>query len=485
MESAKKFADRREKILYKFGSVQLGFEDFGQAAGVRLSPENRWVRKASLVPWEAIEGRYAALFPSGEGNVAKPLRLALGALLIQTEREISDEETAIQIMETPCLQWFCGRAQYEEKMPFDPSLMVYFRRRLTPEILGEINEMIIRASKKANGGNKKGKRGRPRKGGKNDDDDNSGTLILDATCAPCNIKYPQDTELLNDAREKLEGLIDHLHDPSDGEKPRTYRRKARKAYLKTARKRKKTKSEIRKAIGAQLRYIKRDLGIIERYLADGKTLTKKQAALLETLKKIYEQQLFMHSTRTHSVPERIVSIHQPHLRPIVRGKVRTPVEFGPKLDISVADGFVRVEKISFEAYNESENLQTAIERYKKRTGRYPQRVLTDKIYRNRDNLAWCRERGIRLSGPALGRPKKDATRDKTLEYKDLCDRVEVERAFSLAKRKFGLGLLRTTRPETTLAAVAASILALNLAKLFYPFLSVLKSTLFPPRFHYA
>jgi len=85
--------------------------------------------------------------------------------------------------------------------------------------------------------------------------------------------------------------------------------------------------------------------------------------LLETIGKLYEQQLLMHQNRIHSVPNRIVSLSQPYVRPIVRGKAKAPVEFGAKLDISVTGGFARLEYVSYEAYNEAENLQQVIERY--------------------------------------------------------------------------------------------------------------------------
>ncbi|MDR2599058.1 MAG: transposase [Oscillospiraceae bacterium] len=71
--------------------------------------------------------RYAALFKNRKENVAKPLRLDLGALLLQTQYQYSDEEVPIQIMETPCLKYFCGMPSYEDKLPFDSSVMVYFK----------------------------------------------------------------------------------------------------------------------------------------------------------------------------------------------------------------------------------------------------------------------------------------------------------------------------------------------------------------------
>lgn len=446
--------------MYKFPSKQMGITDFGMPLGLNLTPDNRWVKKAETIPWDEIELRYASLFKSHKGNVAKPLRLVLGALIIQAEYQYSDAEVPLQIQETPCLQYFCGIPEYEDKLPFDPSLMVHFRKRLTPKILGEINEMIIAKAE-----------GRPEKkhtDGHGDDDNNdeppnSGTLIVDSTCAPQNIRYPQDTSLLNEAREKLERMVDEMHDPTEGEKPRTYRQKARRDYLNIAKKKNKSAKVIRKAVGKQLRYIRRDLYTVDTLLQRGKTLSAWQIERLETIKALYEQQKHMYDNRTHQVENRIVSLGQPWVRPIVRGKAKDKCEFGAKLDISVSDGFVRLEHTSFDAYNESVNLPAIIERYRARTGHYPERILVDKIYRNRDNLRYCKERGIRISGKPLGRPKREAAIDKKQVWRDQVERIEVERKISQAKGSFSLGLIRTKLKETSQTAIALSILTLNIA----------------------
>lgn len=444
--------------MYRYSNGQISLADFKQPVGMNLKENNRWVKKAQTIPWPEIEKRYAALFTNRKGNVAKPLRLALGACIIQAEYGYPDEEIPLQIQENPYLQYFCGYAGYDdEKPPFDPSLMVYFRKRLTPEILGEINEMIVREAKERQD--------------KEDDDDpgsgggNSGTLIVDATCAPSNIRYPQDVSLLNEARENAEKLLDILHEPADGKKPRTYRKCARKDYLKYAKTRKHTAKMTHKAIGKQLRYLKRDLAAIDGKLGLGKTLEPRQQERLETLRTIYEQQKYMYDHHTHSVPDRIVSVSQPFVRPIVRGKAGCPVEFGAKLDISIVDGWTRLEYSSFDAYSEAGNLREIVERFAAREGHYPKRILADKIYRNRENLSFCKEHGIRLSGPALGRPKKDAARDRRQDYLDECERVEVERAFSLAKRKCGMGLITARLRETAAHVIAMSVLVLNLRKI--------------------
>lgn len=462
--------------MYRYSNGQIRLSDFKQPVGMNLKESNRWVKKAQTIPWTEIEKRYAALFTNRKGNVAKPLRLALGACIIQAEYGYSDEETALQIQENPYLQYFCGYAGYDDsKPPFDPSLMVYFRKRLTAEVLGEINEMILRDAIKT-------EEKKDDNDDDNDDGGNSGTLTIDATCAPSNIRYPQDVSLLNEARENAEKLLDVLHDPADGKKPRNYRKRARKDYLKYARSRKHTAQKTRAAIRKQLGYLKRDLDAIDAKLSLGKKLSQRQNERLGTLRKIYEQQKYMYDNKVHSVSDRIVSVSQPFIRPIVRGKAGKPVEFGAKLDISVVDGWTRLEYYSFDAYNEAGNLQEIAERFREREGHYPKRILADKIYRNRENLAYCKEHHIRLSGPALGRPKKDAVPDKKQAHLDECERVEVERCFSLAKRKCGMGLVTAKLQETAAHVIAMSILVLNLRRIQHALLqlwAVLLRWLFP------
>ncbi len=174
----------------------------------------------------------------------------------------------------------------------------------------------------------------------------------------------------------------------------------------------------------------------------------------------------MYENNVHTVPNRIVSISQPYIRPIVRGKSAGSVEFGTKLDLNIDEnGMTRLEKLSFDAYNESDVLIGVIEQYCGRTGHYPKRVLADKTYRNRENLTFCRLHGIRLSGPFLGRLKKDAVIDKKKEYADNVDCVEVERSFSLAKRCYGLGRIMAKLDVTTRSSIALSILVMNVARI--------------------
>ena len=445
--------------VYKFDNGQISLEDFGQPIGMNLKNSNRWVKRAQMIPWIEIEKKYAKLFSNKKGNVAKSLRLGLGARIIQAEYGFSDAEIPLQIQENPYLQYFCGYKAFDDsKPPFDSSMMVYFRKRLTPEIIGEINELIISAEQAKNINDDS------KSDNSDDDDKNSGTMIVDATCAPSQITYPQDVSLLNKARESSEKIIDELHEKGE-QKPRTYRKKAHKDYTSYSKNRKPKAKQTRKAISNQLNYLKRNIGNIEKMLAAGKKMPEKFKERFSTIKIIYAQQKEMYDNHTHSVKDRIVSLSQPWIRPIVRGKAKAKVEFGVKLDISVCDGWTRLERHSFNAYNEATGLKNMIEQYMERTGHYPKRVLADKIYRNRENLNYCKQHNIQLSGPALGRPKKDAEIDRKQNYIDECERVEVERKFSLAKRKCGIGMIVTRLKETTCHSIAMSVLLLNLRKI--------------------
>jgi len=167
------------------------------------------------------------------------------------------------------------------------------------------------------------------------------------------------------------------------------------------------------------------------------------------------------------VPRRIVSLAQPWVRPIVRGKPHANTEFGAKLHISLVEGYARIERLDFEAYNESEDFWQAVYRYRDRCGRWPERILADKIYRNRQTLAFCKEHGIRLSAPTLCKPHKSQNLSRQLrrlEYRDRCDRNIVEGVFGTGKTAYGLGRISVRLEQTTRCVIGVALLLMNLMK---------------------
>lgn len=181
---------------------------------------------------------------------------------------------------------------------------------------------------------------------------------------------------------------------------------------------------------------------------------------------VYRQQQWMSDNITSRIEDRIVSLSQPHLRPIVRGKAGTPVEFGAKLSVSLRNRYVFLDRISWNNFNESGDLKTQVEAFKQYTGAYPESAHVDKIYRTRKNRAFCKERGIRISGPPLGRPPACASDAKKKQAKeDERIRNRIGKKFGVLKRRFRLNRVMAKLPHTSQTAIAMTFLVLNLSTL--------------------
>ena len=437
---------------------QLSFVNFNTTCGMQLDPKNEWIQISKRLPWRAWETLYEAMFPSSTGNVAKPCRMVLGSLIIQLRMGYTDRDLVDQICQNPYYQYFIGLPAFQHQAPFARTLLVEWRKRVDLDFIIKAIDLLCDAAPHAF-------RFRKRKG-------NTwyGTLIAtqicDATVAPQYIRFPQDTSLLNEARTKLEGIIDYLCARYELEKPRMYRKVAHKDYLAFARSKKPSAEKIRSAIKAQLGYVRRDLEYLDSFLSQGYAPIKKDIDTIITIHLLYEQQEYMYDNRTHKVENRIVSISQPYVRPIVRGKQKAPTEFGAKLHLSLDEkGFGRIESLSFDPYNEGPKLIDALNAYKYRNNCYPERVLVDQIYRTRDNIKFCADNGIRISGPKLGRRSTDSQKvkkNRRTAAKDNTDRIEIERYFSTAKRRNGLGIISRKREDTSLATIAMAVLVTNI-----------------------
>lgn len=233
---------------------------------------------------------------------------------------------------------------------------------------------------------------------------------------------------------------------------------------------------LRKAVGQQLRYVRRNLAHIDSLIAAGATLAqldKQQYRKLLIISELFRQQQWMYQHRQHRIDNRIVSLAQPHVRPIVRGKAGTPVEFGAKIAISCVDGYVFLDHQDWDNFNESTDLPEQIERFKRRFGQYPASVHADQIYRTQANRKYCRERGIRLSGKPLGRPKasEQGHLQKQVEA-DAAVRNQVEGKFGVGKRRFSLGRVMAKLAPTAETTIAVTFLVMNLEQLLRQLLFV-------------
>jgi len=457
--------------MYKFKSKQLEFEDFALPFNGKLRSDNRWVKMAKFIPWEQFDSLYSkSLSGSTMGSPALSVRIAIGALIIKERLGTSDEETVEQIRENPYLQYFLGFKQYEDEAPFHPTMFVHFRKRIGEKTLAKVNDAVtqkaaVQAQKVSED-----------KAGDDKDDDpgesgstNKGKLVVDATCTPADITFPTDLKILNTAREKSEEIIDILHRPLKGrqKKPRTYRKKARKEFLSAAKSKKLSHSKRRKAIRKQLGYLKRNLKTIDKLSRQSSltVLNRRQYKNLLVIHEVYRQQQWMYDHHENKIADRIVSISQPHVRPIKRGKAGAATEFGAKISASLVDGFAYLDRISWDSYNEGGDLKEQIKSYHSRFGHYPESVHADKIYRSRENRKFCKTHGIRLSGPALGRPPKLIDIQHEIQARqDELDRIPIEGKFGQAKRRFSLSKIMCKLAQTSETAIAITFIVLNIER---------------------
>ena len=464
--------------MYKMEDDQIHLFDITLEDTFKLNPDNRWVKRAKIVPWKLAEEKYSHMFRKN-GRPAKQIRMALGSLLIKEYLQCSDEEVVQSITEQPYLQYFVGLKKYTTEPPFDPSLMVWFRKRLSKSFMDKINEEICKAE-----ATPKPEEIEPPK-----DDDNEphgGTLIVDATCTPADIKYPTDTRLLAEAIEKTDEMIDTMQEPLKGEKPRprTYRIKSRKLFTSFVKQRKPGAKSIRKVKRKQLGYLKRNLTAIEGMRKKGGNLSGRQEKMLETIQTLYKQQQTMYQEKSTRIDDRIVSLSQPHIRPIVRGKAGTPVEFGAKVNMSVVKGFVFVDEISYDAFYEGDLLENSIIDYYVRFGVLPSKILADNAYTSRDNRALCNSLGIKLMAKPLGRPPKGTVSE--VDKGDVASRNEIEGKFGTLKTRYGWNRIMARLPETSITAIKVAAFAFNLDKLARLILRLFEvRRIFRPVYHFS
>jgi len=472
--------------------LKMDFLDFPNPFGVKLRGDNRWVRLCQLIPWDEFEEQYAELF-SNDGAVAYPFRMALGAEILKERLGVTDRELVEQISENPYLQYFLGLPRFVTEAPFDASTLVHFRKRLSVEMLKAINERIALQGLAGAVNNSQEKKESPPPPSQpsaasspevhltilqEESKPPQGKLLMDATCAPEDIRFPNDLSLLNEAREVSEAIVDSLWESRpeqmrQGVKPRTYRKKARIAFLNAIRSRSLSSQKLRRALRHQLRCLRRNQKSIARLSQNGslEVLPNHLYRRMLVVAELERQQRILFSMakgERRSIPDRIVSICKPHVRPIVRGKAGTPVEFGAKLSISVIEGMSFVDRLSFDAYNESGDMIGQAVAYHRRMGCWPASIHADKIYRTRENLAWCKARGIRFSGPMLGRPPADAkvrTENRKQQRQDENDRIPVEGRFGVAKRRYSLSRIMRRLKETSESAISMVFLVMNLDKI--------------------
>jgi len=471
-------------IRYK-SQKQMTLDGFETPFQIKLDESNRWVKMSGCIPWDELALGYYRCLSSDKGRPAKDARLVIGAVIIKHKLCFSDEETVRQIQENPYLQFFVGLPEFQTKQPFAPSLFVEIRRRMGEDVFKQFEQAIMdrveerntQKSKrtKDNTGSSSGKAKGAPESEERAEDKREGKLIVDATVAAQAIRYPTDLGLLNEGREISERIIDELY-PQSGltKKPRTYRRKARKAYLAIVKQRRPGAKVRRRGIRQQLQYLRRNLAHIEKMLdiLPGVEIPMSHRKLRQywIIQHVFSQQDEMHRIKTKRCDDRIVSIHQPHVRPIVRGKLNKSVEFGAKLNVGLSgNGLASVDRIGWDAYHEGTDLKSQVENYKTTHGHYPEVVMADTIYGTRDNRRYLKSLNIRYAGKPLGRPKKQTAankeqlqNEKRQRREEYRQRIPIEGKFGQGKNGYRLNYIRAKTAKTSEAWIRSIFLVMNL-----------------------
>jgi hypothetical protein len=478
---------------------QLSLTEFDWPFQTALDENNRWVKLSACIPWDELAEGYYQSLSVRQGRPAKDARLVIGAVIIKHKLCLSDEETVDQIQENPYLQYFVGLPGYQMEAPFAPSLLVEIRKRMGQSVFDVFQSAIIDSVEGAKA-RKKTSREKPDQddheppsvsgdGSPDKGQEQQGKLILDATVAPQAIRYPTDLSLLNEARVFSEQIIDKLYPKTDWQKkPRSYREKARKAYLAIAKQRRPSGKVRRRGIKQQLQYLRRNLGHIERLLAywpEGTPVPLPRWLMYRywVIQHVYAQQWEMYRNKSRRCDDRIVSISQPYVRPIVRGKLDKPVEFGAKLSVSLSgDGVACVDHLRWDAFHEGGDLKSQVEAYRARQGHYPAVVLGDPVYGTRDNRRYLKTHGIRFAGKPLGRPKtmteanrEELKRLKAQRREEYLQRIPIEGKFGQGKNGYRLNYIRAKRADTSLAWINSIFLVMNLQILLRIFFALCKN----------
>jgi hypothetical protein len=452
-----------------------------------------------------------------QGAPSLSARMVIGAVIIKHMLNIDDREVVAQIQENMYLQYFVGLSSFTTKEPFDPSLMVSIRYRLGQEVMEEFNQLVLQQAgiipqaKDMDGcttsdnentdsgtsedddttGNKIKEEhniepsdnieGNDSVANKNIVPENSGTLLLDATVAEQQIEYPTDLKLLNESRQQLERMIEEVCKAGELRQPRMYKNNARQQYLTVAKKKKKTKKDIRKGLRRQLQYVSRDIKYINELLEHTslkKVLDERDWKILQVIHELYRQQQEMYTQDKRSIEHRIVSLYQPHVRPMPRGKDRIQTEFGSKQLVMLKDGYAHVHTISWDNFNEGTRLKQCAEAYKEMYGCYPEKISADAIFGNKANREFLKEKGIRFVGKQLGRPPKTTPAEKRKLQKEMAGRNEIEGKFGQGKNGYGLAKIKARMKATSESWIMSIYFIMNLVKLSErAFLCLLKAGL--------
>ena len=400
----------------------------------KLDENHELIKISKTIDWANLSDKLAQFYCPDNGRPTKPSRAKVGLLILKHLYRFSDDDVIDLIRRDLYAQYLCD-VSFSEAIKFiHPASLVKFRKKIGLKGIKLIEEEVLNSLKRA----------KLLKGRK---------LASEATVVPSNIAYPTDVSLLEKARQKAAQYLGKVK--GLGAKTyRTYKRAAKKIFVQyqkirchTIKSRKKAQKQIRQFSQRNIRQLEeavnnvklsiKNTGLEAINSADKakKQFIEKAQEFLDTASKILTQQKDIYQALP--VKERIVSVHQPHIRPMVRGKYPVNVEFGPKILLNLKNNFLFLEHLSFNNTSDSQLLDTSLKGYKGRFGFFPTQLAADRGFWPKENRQLAENYNIKKIA-IENKGKSSYLKGKPFRERLRRLRCSIEAKISLAKRKYGL-----------------------------------------------
>ena len=421
----------------------------------KLDENHELVKISKTINWLTLSDKLAQFYCPDNGRPAKPSRAKVGLLILKHLYHLSDDDLVDLIKRDLYAQYLCDVSFSEAVKFIHPTTLVKFRKKIGLSGIKLIEEEVLNSLKRAKLLKNK-------------------ILVCDTTVVPSNIAYPTDISLLEKVRAKAVGYLEKARQFGSGA-CRTYKRTARKIFITYQKIRHHTIQSRRRAQRKILQFSKRNVAQLKNALEEISQKTdnslnkvkervqeqflKQAQAFLTTASNIVEQQKNIY--KRLPVKERIVSAHQSHLRPMVRGKYPVEVEFGPKILLNLKNNFLFLEHISFSNVSDSQLLDISLKGYQERFGYLPTQLAADRGFWSKDNRQLAQDYGIKKIA-IENKGKSSYLKGKPFRERLRRLRCKIEAKISLSKRRYGLDRIRYTMPQGEEMWVRLGLIAMNL-----------------------
>lgn len=362
---------------------------------VELPKENELIGMADEIDWDAMIEIVSKKYSSTEGRPSRSLRMMIGLEIAKRKYGMSDWDIVEQLKVDLALKVFCGFNFCDHEIP-DPSSLTVFRRRLDKDTLRQMEEVNVRKIMR-----KVPLRIRHQ-------------VIVDSTCIPANITYPTDSKLLATTWKNLMNSLGKMRAAGIDLVIRG-KRKTASLIRSFNLKRRKTRKEIVRMNRKLIRIGKRMMEkVVETMAEHGKEISvqlrKKIRKVIRRAKCILWQQEEMIRRKTRRMPDRIVSFHEPLVRPIFRGKDSRSTEFGPKLRVNVVGGcLIQSSGLSNDNTSDTKIVRSALKTHRRTFNHDPTELIADRGAHSPQNHALLKRKGIRDGIQYRGKIPKHAS----------------------------------------------------------------------------